>query len=73
MATAGRTLSSMTRDRVGTLARSTTSATSEGVIREMDRRANRTQAEHLTRTAYIATGAAIVSAFAALVAVLARP
>lgn len=40
------------------------------VVREVDRRANAQQSTHLTRTAYIATGAAIVSAIAALAAIV---
>ena len=39
--------------------------------RELDRRASERQAAHMTRTAYIATGAALVSAVAALAALIA--
>jgi hypothetical protein len=40
-------------------------------VRELDRRASKRQVDHLTRTSYIATAAAVVSAVAALVALLA--
>jgi hypothetical protein len=62
----------MTDDELRESIRNATHATSfvNDWLRELDRREARRQAEHQTRTAYIATGAAIVSALAALIALV---